>query len=182
MSQRNPRAVSWSFAGSKSGLKALAFPLLQGGFSNSAGPPRRSAHARHFITIQHFEPSRLKAHGAVALISCHAGVATNSTKPGASTRPHRCGPVSGRPDVVVSAEVYPAIQGGSVNWFDQPVDPKRSTWPRRTLVTQCTINAMDLGDMDETGASTLLPASTGRAKRSPSGRTGIVASPGSNTL
>ncbi len=57
----------------------------------------------------------------------------------------------GRPDVVVSEEVYPAIRGGSVYWFERPLDPKSATWIRHTSVIQGTTNAIDVGDMKGDG-------------------------------
>ena len=58
----------------------------------------------------------------------------------------------GRPDVVVSEERYPGPDpDASMYWFEAPKDPKQPNWKRHTLVTQYSMNSMDVGDMDRDG-------------------------------
>src|SRR6185369_15377095 len=58
----------------------------------------------------------------------------------------------GRPDIVVSEERYPGPDpDASMYWFEAPKDPKQPNWKRHTLVTQYSMNSMDVGDMDRDG-------------------------------
>ena len=57
----------------------------------------------------------------------------------------------GRLDLVTTEERYPGhAPNGSCYWFEQPVDPTAS-WPRHLVVTQLSMNNLDVGDADRDG-------------------------------
>jgi hypothetical protein len=57
----------------------------------------------------------------------------------------------GRLDLVTSEERYPGhVANASCYWFEQPADPK-GEWPRHLVVTQWSMNNLDVADMDRDG-------------------------------
>jgi len=57
----------------------------------------------------------------------------------------------GRLDLVTSEERYPGhVANASCYWFEQPADPK-SEWRRHLVVTQWSMNNLDVADMDGDG-------------------------------
>jgi len=56
-----------------------------------------------------------------------------------------------RADIVVCEERYPGLEpDGNIFWFEQGSDPK-TNWARHRIVTQYSINNLDLADMDSDG-------------------------------
>jgi hypothetical protein len=57
-----------------------------------------------------------------------------------------------RPDIVVSEERYPGPDpDASCYWFEQPADPKSQTWAKHVIVTEYSLNNLDVADMDWDG-------------------------------
>jgi hypothetical protein len=57
-----------------------------------------------------------------------------------------------RPDVVVSEERYPGPDpDASLYWFEQPSDPKSQMWKKHVVVTEYSLNNLDVADMDRDG-------------------------------
>jgi len=57
-----------------------------------------------------------------------------------------------RPDIVVSEERYPGPDpDASLYWFEQPGDPKSETWKKHVIVTEYSLNNLDVADMDSDG-------------------------------
>jgi hypothetical protein len=57
-----------------------------------------------------------------------------------------------RLDVVVSEERYPGPDpDASLYWFEQPRYPKRQTWKKHIVVTEYSLNNLDVADMDRDG-------------------------------
>jgi hypothetical protein len=57
-----------------------------------------------------------------------------------------------RPDVVVSEERYPGPDpDASLYWFEQPGDPKSRTWKKHVVVTEYSLNNLDVADVDRDG-------------------------------
>ena len=57
----------------------------------------------------------------------------------------------GRLDLVTTEERYPGhAPNGSCYWFEQPANPTAS-WPRHLVVTQLSMNNLDVGDADRDG-------------------------------
>jgi hypothetical protein len=57
-----------------------------------------------------------------------------------------------RVDIVVSEERYPGPNpDASLYWFEQPKDPRGTEWPRHTVVTEYSLNNLDVADMDLDG-------------------------------
>ena len=57
-----------------------------------------------------------------------------------------------RPDVVVTEERWPGPEpDASLYWFEQPANPERSSWKRHTVVTEYSLNNLDVADMDRDG-------------------------------
>jgi len=57
-----------------------------------------------------------------------------------------------RLDVVVSEERYPGPDpDASLYWFEQPSDPKNQTWKKHIVVTEYSLNNLDVADMDRDG-------------------------------
>lgn len=58
----------------------------------------------------------------------------------------------GRMDVVVSEEIWPGLNPeANMYLFEAPVDPKSPDWKRTTIVTQYSMNNLDVADMDDDG-------------------------------
>ncbi len=65
----------------------------------------------------------------------------------------------GKPDVVVSEERYPGPDpDASLFWFEQPEDATAGSWPRHTVVTQYSLNNLDVADMDGDGVPDIITA------------------------
>ncbi|MHC4204676.1 MAG: FG-GAP repeat domain-containing protein [Planctomycetota bacterium] len=57
-----------------------------------------------------------------------------------------------RPDVVVSEERYPGPDpDASLYWFERPGDHKSHTWKKHVVVTEYSLNNLDVADMDHDG-------------------------------
>lgn len=57
-----------------------------------------------------------------------------------------------RLDVVVSEERYPGPEpDASLYWFEQPRYPKSQTWKKHIVVTEYSLNNLDVADMDRDG-------------------------------
>lgn len=57
-----------------------------------------------------------------------------------------------RPDIVVSEERSPGPDpDASLYWLEQPDDPKNQTWKRHVLITEYSLNNLDVADMDRDG-------------------------------
>lgn len=57
----------------------------------------------------------------------------------------------GRLDVLVSEENDGSQANASVYWYEQPANPKSSSWTQHKVTTQYTTNGMDVADMDDDG-------------------------------
>ena len=61
------------------------------------------------------------------------------------------------PDIVVSEERYPGPDpDASLYWFEQPGDPKSQTWNKHVVVTEYSLNNLDVADMDRDGDSDII--------------------------
>jgi hypothetical protein len=57
-----------------------------------------------------------------------------------------------RPDIVVSEERYPGPDpDASLYWLGQPDDVKNQTWARHVIITEYSLNNLDVADMDRDG-------------------------------
>jgi len=57
-----------------------------------------------------------------------------------------------RPDVVVTEERWPGPDpDANLYWFEQSTNPKDSNWKRHTIVTEYSLNNLDVADMDKDG-------------------------------
>jgi hypothetical protein len=57
-----------------------------------------------------------------------------------------------RPDIVVSEERSPGPDpDASLYWLEQPGDPKSQTWKKHIVVTEYSLNNLDVADMDRDG-------------------------------
>lgn len=57
-----------------------------------------------------------------------------------------------RPDIVVSEERYPGPDpDANLYWLEQPVDPKSQTWKKHVVITEYSLNNLDVADMDRDG-------------------------------
>ena len=57
-----------------------------------------------------------------------------------------------RPDVVVSEERYPGPDpDASLYWFEQPGDVRNQAWKKHVVVTEYSLNNLDVADMDHDG-------------------------------
>ncbi len=55
-------------------------------------------------------------------------------------------------DVIVSEERYPGPDpNANLFWYEQPADPKNGEWKRHTIVTEYSLNNLDVADMDRDG-------------------------------
>jgi len=62
-----------------------------------------------------------------------------------------------KPDVIVTEERYPGFEPDSnLYWFEQPYNPKRPYWVKHTVVTQYSMNNLDVGDIDNDGDSDIV--------------------------
>lgn len=58
----------------------------------------------------------------------------------------------GRLDVVVTEERYPGPDpDGGIYWFEQPSDPANPNWIRRKIITEYSLNNLDVADLDRDG-------------------------------
>jgi len=58
----------------------------------------------------------------------------------------------GRLDIVVTEERYPGPDpDASLYWFQQPAEPTSGNWIRHTVVTQYSLNNLDVADIDKDG-------------------------------
>lgn len=58
----------------------------------------------------------------------------------------------GRKDLVVTEERYPGREpDANMFWFEGPQDPTQGNWARTTIVTQWSMNNLDVADMDQDG-------------------------------
>jgi hypothetical protein len=63
----------------------------------------------------------------------------------------------GRPDVVVTEERWPGPDpDASLYWFEQPARPAGSSWTRHTVITEYSLNSLDVADMDRDGDSDIV--------------------------
>ena len=57
-----------------------------------------------------------------------------------------------RLDIVVSEERYPGPDpDASLYWFEQPGNPKSQTWKKHVIITEYSLNNLDVADMDRDG-------------------------------
>ncbi len=62
----------------------------------------------------------------------------------------------GRADIVVTEERYPGEEpDGNLWWFEQPADPA-GEWTRHRVVTQYSMNSLDVADIDQDGDMDLI--------------------------
>lgn len=62
-------------------------------------------------------------------------------------------------DVVVTEERSPGPDpDASLFWFEQPTDPKQKDWSRHSVVTQYSLNNLDVADMDSDGDQDIITA------------------------
>jgi len=62
-----------------------------------------------------------------------------------------------RADIVVAEERYPGKEpDGTLFWFEQPAGGETGDWPRHHVVTQYSMNNLDVADIDEDGDMDLL--------------------------
>ncbi|MEX2233174.1 MAG: VCBS repeat-containing protein [Cyclobacteriaceae bacterium] len=65
----------------------------------------------------------------------------------------------GKLDVIVTEERYPGPDpDASLFWFEQPADPTQKDWARHTVVTQYSLNNLDVADMDSDGDQDIITA------------------------
>jgi len=58
----------------------------------------------------------------------------------------------GKSDIVISEERYPGKEpDGNLFWYEQPDDPSNTKWNRHRVVTQYSMNNLDIGDLDKDG-------------------------------
>jgi hypothetical protein len=58
----------------------------------------------------------------------------------------------GLKDMVVTEERYPGLEpDASMYWFEAPEDPRSPNWQRHLIVTQYSMNNLDVADMDRDG-------------------------------
>jgi FG-GAP-like repeat len=57
-----------------------------------------------------------------------------------------------RPDIVVTEERSPGPNpDASLYWFEQPDNPKNQTWKKHVVITEYSLNNLDVADMDRDG-------------------------------
>ena len=57
-----------------------------------------------------------------------------------------------RADVIVAEERYPGLEpDGNLFWYQQPDDPTQEAWERHRVVTQYSMNNLDVADLDQDG-------------------------------
>lgn len=65
----------------------------------------------------------------------------------------------GKKDVVVTEERYPGPDpDASLYWYEQPSGPSQQRWNRHTVVTQYSLNNLDVADMDGDGHKDIITA------------------------
>jgi hypothetical protein len=58
----------------------------------------------------------------------------------------------GRPDMIVTEERWPGLEpDANMFWFEAPEDPASDEWQRNWIVTQYSMNNLDIADMDHDG-------------------------------
>ncbi|MCA9441731.1 MAG: VCBS repeat-containing protein, partial [Candidatus Omnitrophica bacterium] len=58
----------------------------------------------------------------------------------------------GKTDVVVTEERYPGKEpDANLWWFEQPVEPTSDNWPRHHIITEYSLNNLDVADFDLDG-------------------------------
>lgn len=63
----------------------------------------------------------------------------------------------GRVDVVVTEERYPGKEpDANLWWFEQPADPTSDRWPRHHVITEYSLNNLDVADFDRDGDQDLV--------------------------
>ncbi len=66
---------------------------------------------------------------------------------------------NGKADVVVTEERYPGKEpDASLYWFEQPDNPAQKNWKRHLVVTQYSMNNLDVADMDGDGHADIITA------------------------
>ena len=66
---------------------------------------------------------------------------------------------NGKTDVIVTEERYPGKEpDASLYWFEQPADPAQQNWTKHTVVTQYSLNNLDVADMDDDGDLDIITA------------------------
>ena len=76
-----------------------------------------------------------------------AGLATSADR-------YAVGDLNGdrRPDIVITEERFPgSVPNANLQWFENPGDPRHGPWTRRVIVTQLSMNNLDVADMDGDG-------------------------------
>ena len=62
-----------------------------------------------------------------------------------------------RADVIVSEERYPGLEpDANLFWYQQPDDPTQKDWKRHRVVTQYSMNNLDVADLDQDGDTDLV--------------------------
>jgi hypothetical protein len=62
-----------------------------------------------------------------------------------------------RADVIVAEERWPGLEpDGNLFWYQQPDDPESGDWARHRIVTQYSMNNLDIADMDKDGDTDLI--------------------------
>ena len=57
-----------------------------------------------------------------------------------------------KPDVIIAEERYPGLEpDGNLFWYQQPEDPTQGEWKRHRVVTQYSMNNLDVADLDQDG-------------------------------
>lgn len=63
----------------------------------------------------------------------------------------------GKADIIVAEERYPGLEAdGNLFWYQQPENPSDGQWERRVVVTQYSMNNLDVADIDQDGDMDLL--------------------------
>ncbi|MFC4873219.1 FG-GAP repeat domain-containing protein [Negadavirga shengliensis] len=66
---------------------------------------------------------------------------------------------NGKADVVVTEERYPGKEpDASLYWFERPDDPTQTNWKQHKVVTQYSMNNLDVADMDGDGHPDIITA------------------------
>lgn len=65
----------------------------------------------------------------------------------------------GKVDIIVTEERWPGPDpDASLFWFEQPSDPTQNDWKKHTVVTQYSLNNLDVADMDGDGYHDIITA------------------------
>lgn len=55
-------------------------------------------------------------------------------------------------DIIISEERWPGLEpDANLFWYQQPENPKAGNWPRQHIVTQYSMNNLDVADLDQDG-------------------------------